>query len=128
MLARSGLFAVLPAVLPALLVIPGVARSQSDSGVKQLGVSAGVHFVVVATHLARSTDDLRRVAHTLCADERVCAVRFWSSEAHAARQLPMTDEQAQFEIASFSVNRNTGQDDFTCRPKPDGTPPCVPVI
>jgi hypothetical protein len=112
----------------ALALIPGVARAQSDSGVQQLGVSAGVHFVLVTVHLARSNDDLRRIAHTLCAGERVCAVRFWTNEAQAARQLPMTDEQARFEIASFSVNRNTGQDDFTCRPKPDGTPPCAPVI
>lgn len=111
-----------------LLLTPGVAHSQADTGVKQLGVSAGVHFVVVAPHVARSGDDLRRIAHTLCAGERVCAVRFWTNEAQAARQLPMTDAQAQFEIASFSVNRNTGQDDFTCRPRPDGTPPCVPMI
>jgi hypothetical protein len=114
----------------ALLVSAPVhaALAQSDSGVKQIGVSAGVHFVVVAVRLARSDDELRRVAHTLCAGERVCAVRFWTNEAHAARQLPMTDEQGQFEIASFSVNRNTGQDDFTCRPTSDRTPPCVPVI
>jgi hypothetical protein len=112
----------------ALALTAGVARAQSDTGVKELGVSAGVHFVVVTVHLARSTDDLRRIAHTLCAGERVCAVRFWTSEAQAARQLPMSDEAARFEIASFSVNRNTGQDDFTCRPNPDGAPPCVPVI
>jgi hypothetical protein len=104
------------------------ALAQSDSGVKQIGVSAGVHFVVVATRFARSDDELRRIAHTLCAGERVCAVRFWTTETHAARQLPMTDEEGQYEIASFSVNRNTGEDDFTCRPRPDRTPPCVPVI
>jgi hypothetical protein len=104
------------------------ALAQSDSGVKQVGVSAGVHFVVVAVRFARSNDEMRRIAHTLCAGERVCAVRFWASEAHAARQLPMSDEEGQYEIASFIVNRNTGQDEFTCRPTPDHTPPCVPVI
>ncbi|HWZ58384.1 MAG TPA: hypothetical protein VNW46_05350 [Gemmatimonadaceae bacterium] len=120
---------VLSGVLALLVSAPvHAAFAQSDSGVKQIGVSAGVHFVVVAVRLARSDDELRRVAHTLCAGERVCAVRFWINEAHAARQLPMTDEQGRFEIASFSVNRNTGQDDFTCRPTSDRTPPCVPVI
>jgi hypothetical protein len=119
---------VVLAIAPALLLIPRIAHSQSDSGIKQVGVSAGVHFVVVAAHIARSGEELRRIAHTLCANERVCAVRFWTNDAEAARQLPMTDAQAQFEIASFSVNRNTGQDDFTCRPKPDGTPPCTPMI
>ena|ERR1700722_3338943 len=104
------------------------AHAQSDSGVKQIGVSAGVHFVVVASRVARSDAELRRVAHDLCAGERVCAVRFWVNETHAARQLPMTDEEAQYEIASFTVNRNTGQDDFTCRPTTDRAPPCVPVI
>jgi hypothetical protein len=124
MLARSHVLAV----ALAFFLIPGVAHSQSDSGVKQVGVSGGVHFVVVAAHVARSGDELRRIAHALCASERICAVRFWTNEAQAARQLPMTDAQAQFEVASFSVNRNTGQDDFTCRPKPDGTPPCTPMI
>jgi len=120
---------VLSGVLALLVSAPvHAACAQSDSGVKQIGVSAGVHFVVVAVRLARSDDELRRVAHTLCAGERVCAVRFWTNEAHAARRLPMTDEQGQFEIASFSVNRNTGQDDFTCRPTSDRTPPCVPMI
>jgi hypothetical protein len=115
--------------MPVWTLALALALAPQDTvGIKQVGVSAGVHFVVVTPHLARSNDDLRRIAHTLCAGERVCAVRFWTSEAQAAHQLPMTDAQAQFEIASFSINHNTGEDDFTCRPRPDGTPPCVPVI
>jgi hypothetical protein len=122
---------VRPLVLALLIVLSPplhAALGQSDSGMKQVGVSAGVHFVVVSARIARSDDDLRRVAHRLCTGERVCAVRFWTNEAHAAHQLPMTDEEGQFEIASFSINRNTGQDDFTCRPTSDRIPPCVPMI
>jgi hypothetical protein len=103
------------------------ARAQSPSGVTELGASAGVHFLVITGRVAATDESLRRVAHTACLRDRVCAVRFWLSEAHAARALPMTDDQAQHEVASYAINRNTGQDDFTCRPSAARVPPCTSV-
>jgi hypothetical protein len=84
-----------------------------------------VHFVVVSTPIAKSDDALRRVARNICGGAPVCAVRFWVNEAQAARRLPMSDEQGSHEYASYAVNRNTGLDDFTCKPGPDRVPPCI---
>jgi len=103
------------------------ARAQATSGVTELGASAGVHFVVITGRVAATDEALRRVAHAACLHDRVCAVRFWLSEAHAARALPMTDDQARHEVASYAINRNTGQDDFTCRPSAARLPPCTSV-
>jgi hypothetical protein len=99
---------------------------QTDD-VKVLGTSGGVQFVLVAPRVAKTDDDLRRTAHTVCAEARICGVRFWVTEAHAARRLPMTAEQARYLIAAYAINRNTGVDDFTCKPTADRSPPCSPV-
>jgi hypothetical protein len=101
------------------------ARAQGDGGVTELGASAGVHFLLVDARIARTDTALRRVAHLTCIRDRVCAVRFWIAEAHAARALPMTDDEARHEFASYAINRNTGQDDFTCRPSAARVPPCT---
>jgi hypothetical protein len=95
--------------------------------VRLLGTSGGLRFVVVAPHVAKTDDDLRRAAHQVCADTPVCGVRFWVAEAHAARRLPMTEAQAHYLIAAYAINKNTGLDDFTCKPNAGRTPPCAPV-
>lgn len=99
---------------------------QTDD-VKVLGTSGEIRFVLVAPHVAKTDDDLRKTAHTVCAEMRVCGVRFWVAEAHAARRLPMTEEQARYQIAAYTINKNTGVDDFTCRPTTDRAPPCTPA-
>jgi hypothetical protein len=112
-------------MLAALAAPPaGAAGAQVDS-VKELGTSGAVHFVVVSTPVAKSDDGLRRVARNICDGASVCAVRFWLNETQAARRLPMSDEQASHEYASYAVNRNTGLDGFTCKPGPDRVPPCI---
>ncbi len=107
----------------ALLML--LTTRQTDD-VKLLGTNGGVRFVVIAARAAKTDDDLRRVARMMCAEDRICAVRFWVSETHAARRLPMTDEQARFQVAAYTINRNTGVDDFTCQPTADHAPPCTP--
>jgi hypothetical protein len=111
------------AIVLCCLLFP---TSQTDD-VKVLGTSGGVQFVVVAPRVAKTDDDLRKAAHSVCAEARVCGVRFWVTEAHAARRLPMTQEQARYLIAAYTINRNTGVDEFTCKPSADRAPPCNPV-
>jgi hypothetical protein len=103
-----------------------ITPRQTDD-VKILGTAGEIRFVVVAPHLAKTDGELRQTAHTVCADMRVCGVRFWVAEAHAARKLPMTDEQARYQVAAYTINKNTGVDDFTCKPTEDRSPPCVPA-
>jgi hypothetical protein len=100
--------------------------SQTDD-LKVLGTSGGVQFVLVAPRVAKTDEDLRRAAHTVCAESRICGVRFWVTEAHAAKRLPMTAEQARYLVAAYTINRNTGVDGFTCKPNVDRAPPCNPV-
>jgi hypothetical protein len=112
-------------MLAALVAPPaGAAGAQVDS-VKELGTSGAVHFVVVGTPIAKSDDALRRVAHGICTGSPICAVRFWLNEAQAARRLPMSDEQASHEFASYVVNNKQGVEFFTCKPGPDRVPPCI---
>jgi hypothetical protein len=107
----------------SLLLVP---LHQTDD-VKVLGTSGGVQFVAISAHIAKTDEDLRRTAHTVCAGTPVCGVRFWVGEAHAARHLPMTDEQARYQFAAYTINKNMGVDDFTCRPSRDRAPPCTPA-
>lgn len=102
------------------------ATRQSED-VKLLGASGDIRFVVVAGKIAKSDDELRKAAHVVCGDTTICGVRFWVVESHAARRLPMTDDQARNQIAAYTINKNTGVDDFTCRPTPDRAPPCNPA-
>jgi hypothetical protein len=95
--------------------------------VKLLGTAGDIRFVVVAAKVAKSDEELRRTAHLVCGDTPICGVRFWVAEAHAARRLPMTDDQARNQIAAYTINKNTGVDDFTCRAGVDRTPPCTPA-
>ena len=95
--------------------------------VKLLGTSGDIRFVVVAAKVAKTDDDLRQAAHTVCGDAPICGVRFWVVESHAARRLPMTDDQAHNQVAAYTINKNSGVDDFTCRPTVDRSPPCAPT-
>jgi len=95
--------------------------------VKLLGTSGDIRFVVVSPKVAKSDDELRKTAHMLCADTPICGVRFWAVESHAARRLPMTDDQARNQIAAYTINKNMAVDDFTCMPTADRSPPCTPT-
>jgi hypothetical protein len=110
----------------ALVLVVLFSRSQSED-VKLLGTAGDIRFVVVAPKVAKSDDELRKTAHVVCGDTPICGVRFWAVEAHAARRLPMTDDQARNQIAAYTINKNTGVDDFTCQPTADRAPPCMPA-
>jgi hypothetical protein len=103
-----------------------VSLSQAED-VKVLGTSGDIRFVVVAAKIAKSDDELRKTARLVCGDTPICGVRFWAAEAHAARRLPMTDDQARNQIAAYTINKSTGVDDFTCKPTADRMPPCSPA-
>jgi hypothetical protein len=110
----------------ALVLSVFLALWQSED-VKLLGTSGEIRFVLVSPKVAKSDDALRKAAHLLCGDTPVCGVRFWVAEPHAARRLPMTDDQAHNQIAAFTINKNTGVDDFTCKTTADRSPPCTPT-
>ena len=95
--------------------------------VKLLGTAGDIRFVVVAAKIAKSDDELRKTAHVVCGDTPICGVRFWAVESLAARRLPMTETQAQNQIAAYTINKNTGIDNFTCKPTADRSPPCTPT-
>jgi hypothetical protein len=101
--------------------------TRQAADVKLLGTSGDIRFVVVAPKVAKSDEELRQTAHVVCGDTPICGVRFWVAESHAARRLPMTDDQARNQIAAYTINKNTGVDDFTCRPTADRSPPCAPA-
>jgi hypothetical protein len=107
----------------SLLLVP----LKQTEDVKVLGSSGGVRFVAITATIAKTDDQLRRTAHTVCADTPVCGVRFWVGEAHAARHLPMTESQARYQVAAYAINKNTGVDEFSCKPTVDRTPPCTPA-
>jgi hypothetical protein len=110
----------------ALILCWLVCPWQSED-VKLLGTSGDIRFVVVAPKVAKTDDDLRQAAHTVCGDAPICGVRFWVAESVAARRLPMTDTQARKQIAAYTINKNSGVDDFTCKPTADRSPPCTPT-
>ena len=109
------------------LVLSFLFSTWQSEDVKLLGTSGDIRFVVVSSKVAKSDDELRKTAHMLCADTRICGVRFWAAESHAARRLPMTDDQARNQIAAYTINKNMGVDDFTCIPTTDRSPPCTPT-
>jgi hypothetical protein len=110
----------------ALVLCLLFSRWQS-ADVKLLGTAGDIRFVVVAAKVAKSDDELRKTAHLVCGDTPICGVRFWVAEAHAARRLPMTDDQARNQVAAYTINKNTGVDDFTCQPTAGRAPPCTPA-
>lgn len=107
----------------SLLLVP----LKQTEDVKVLGSSGGVRFVAVSATVAKTDEQLKQAAHTVCADTPVCGVRFWVGETHAAKRLPMTDEQGRYQVAAYAINKNTGVDAFTCRPTADRAPPCTPA-
>ena len=104
-----------------------IGSTWQSEDVKLLGTSGDIRFVVVAAKIARSDDQMKQTAHLVCGDTPICGVRFWVAESHAARRLPMTDDQARNQIAAYTINKSTGVDNFTCRPTADRAPPCNPT-
>lgn len=101
---------------------------------KQVGYQEGAkpifgHYFVVVNLQGIGNDtaykDLKRIATTLCARKNVCFVRFWGDELKAATYLPMSDVAANSVLASYNINRNTGNNGFTCHPFSDPGQRCA---
>jgi len=58
---------------------------------------------------------LKNIAMKLCEDKNICFVHFWDNEAKAGHSIPMTDSEANSLIASYNINRNTGNNQFQCQ-------------
>lgn len=79
----------------------------------------GTYFVVLTLDGVANEQSQREVlnlSRNLCREKSVCFVHYWSSPTNAAHSLPMTDEQAEAEIASYNKNIHTGNDALVCHP------------
>lgn len=92
---------------------------------KQVGYQEGAkpifghYFVVVNLEGIDSNTaykDLKQIATRLCASKNVCFVHFWDDVSKAASYLPMSELAANSILASYNINRNTGNNRFQCHP------------
>jgi hypothetical protein len=106
-------------------------RSEATIGIsfEQVGFQPGMrgdlgnYFVVVdvkGVPNAQAQSDCLNIARKLCAGMTGCTVGFWTDRNKAGRSLPLTDVQAEAEIAAYTKNVNTGMDQLICHPF--GTP------
>lgn len=88
-----------------------------------VGQQGDMHFVSIAEHDPSSTAAYHQAVTSLCAGRSHCFVHFWDAEHDAPRQLPMTEQQTQWEIAQYRMNLNTGLNRWAWRcERFDGTP------
>lgn len=81
---------------------------------RQIAVDQFAHFVVASAQSMRNRTAVLAFARSVCGNQRICFVHFWTSEAKAGRRTPMTDRQANAIVASYNRNLNTGNDAFQC--------------
>lgn len=69
-------------------------------------------FVVVDKSISSDRAALRSIAKNICSGDAICKVLFWDNKNQAATSLPMTDTQASAQVADYSFNENTGNDEL----------------
>jgi hypothetical protein len=91
-----------------------VIGSFHPSNVHALYPSA-TYFVVASDSVLHARGAVLAYAQRVCVDEdQVCSVLFWSEESKAAKGFPISEQQTDAIVASYSRNRSTGTDGLRC--------------
>jgi len=90
---------------------PQIMQTVPDHQV--LGTSGNTYFIWAAK--GTNAADLQIIAKSVCSANAICIVHFWNDRNLAAKSLPMTDTQLNYEVAQYNLNKNTGLDQLlTC--------------
>jgi len=95
------------------------ATGQTSRPWRLVGAQGTMRFAVISGELANE-DTYRDAMAALCGTATVCRVNFWSDSRMAPTQLPLSDQQAAAQVASWSRNLNTGHNELriACRIRP----------
>ena len=78
------------------------------------GPGSGTKFLTVPAGAA--DEQIKAVASSACGS-RFCKLLIWEDSVAPARSLPLTEEQAASQLASYSHNPNTGSESLIIRGK-----------
>lgn len=107
---------------PPVLQTPGPAAPARVTRNWELVRTQGMMKLV---HVAKANENDRSVyrnaIRSLCSAGEYCYISFWSTRALVPARLPMSDAEAQAQVASYTRNPSTGLDEFlpTCRIEKD---------
>ena len=98
----------------AALAATGLAACGADAGNQaqlkyEIVATAGANKFVVAPN-AKTPEDLTAVAKRACPGSGWCKAMIWASKEEAGTGFPMTDAQAESQLANYTRNPNTGHD------------------
>lgn len=80
-----------------------------------VGEQGDMHFVSITGHDPGSNAVYHQAVTALCAERTHCFVHFWEDQHEAPRKLPMTEEQVNFEVAQYRMNRHRGLNSWSWR-------------
>jgi phosphatidate phosphatase APP1 len=103
-------------LLIALITAPGQAQSRQKDW--QIVRTQGMmKLVLVTKSKERDRSVYQDAIKSLCTPGGYCYILFWSSRASVPKRIPMSDAQAQAQVASYTHNPTTNFDEFlmTCR-------------
>ena len=103
-------------LLIALVTAPGHTQSRQKDW--QLVRTQGMMKLVLVTKpKERDRSIYQDAIKSLCTPGEYCYVLFWSSRASVPKRIPMSDAQAQAQVANYTHNPTTHFDEFlmTCR-------------
>lgn len=99
-LVRTGAVRVF---LAATFVFSPALAAKSD--LELIGTQRANYFFVVSKPWIFDSDYLEQVARAFCRGKGVCFAHFWEKGTPAARSLPMSDEEAAAQLASYQGDK-----------------------
>jgi hypothetical protein len=90
------------------LLVASILTGLADEGWKLVGQHGAVNFVVIDSSRIDERAVYQAASADLCRDRPICQVIFWGAGSDAPKSLPMTDQQADAQLAVWNINSNTG--------------------
>ena len=93
----------------------------AKSGFKLTGQDGEMKFVLIEKDSERNRASYDAAIGTLCQAGKTCTIHFWSDPAFAPKKSPVSPEQAEAEVATYSKDPKapSGQFLWSCRLKDD---------
>lgn len=113
--AGGGRSMLVAGLLAAIAVVAFNSSSMNSSGWEQVATVGDLHIAVVQKKFAGQKYVFEKAARDACGNQSMCRVGLWVEGDDVPKALPMTDQQLQSKVGSYTRDRSIGTDKMLWR-------------
>ena len=96
----------------SFMLLKGTAKQKAKPEWKKIGSFGAITTVYMSPHGLSDKHYIAQVLHTLRSQRSIQQIWFFDDKSKTPTGVPMTDQQMLHWRAKYSINRNTGHEEF----------------